>query len=611
MPAERDTDTDAHHLLRQRHIDNSESRNPRGDGQDDSEEADTQSTAAEVESTGQNAASTSSSAAVGGQGTALSEEAKIGDDTKQVRCIVSFMSRAVPLTPGHWNGFSITAKATDTMQDLNDVLEDKLLTRLENDQTLNELLYDQEKLLVYQVEIHQSICVEQIIRLWKSEHPTHSLRDLFTGPQDDWSLETTVHLTMNKRVKSHPNQPTHDYLTKDEEDLPLNSIVYERQWLEQATDRRRYVWVRLGLISQRDDTSSPKEPSETTSEHTMTAPAEVEQSSEGQDIEQREVLVGWYFESDQDDLHLMSVPAWDFGEHWIGDCFNVWEYHDFDPNDEYLPHFAGAIDLAQLHTKVKAYLAGRKSAGEPGLPFMPKFTLEVFDPMCNRCGAPGEAAQVVFHFVTHVDLRYQGDDPAQLLPYGVQYRVDADDGAEEIKAILVDELRRHSKDTELAGPLERTALSRLFAKPLAGRWNLVLWVLPRNGGTSMFRFPTGRDGVGAKKGLDQFLDPASVRSNVPHARALFIEAHIVKIGDEEEHVVFKEVEEEDWNDDDAANASDGQEDDVEEERFAADDEQGVGPEHDYEGSAAGHEQRQQQGIRRSHSESTRLASVME
>lgn len=279
------------------------------------------------------------------------------------------------------------------------------------------------------------------------------------------------------------NQPTHEYLIKEEEDLSLSSIVHERQWLEHNTDGRRYVWVRLGLIAESGEASSSEENSDTISDRPMTAPEDVEQSARKPDIEQRQVLVGWCFESDQEGLRLMSVPAWDFGEHWIGDCFNVWEYTDFNPNDEYLPQFAGANDLAQLHTKVKAYLVSRKSIGESGLPFMPKFTLEVFDPMYDQTGAPGEFAQVVFRLVTHFDLNYQGEDPAQLLPHGVQYKIDAEEGADEIKGILAHELRRHSKDTKLAGPLERTPLSRLFAEPFAGRWNLVLWVLAQNGGT--------------------------------------------------------------------------------------------------------------------------------
>lgn len=52
--------------------------------------------------------------------------------------------------------------------------------------------------------------------------------------------------------------------------------------------------------------------------------------------------------------------------------------------------------------------------------------------------------------------------------------------------------------------------------------------------------------------MDQFLDPERVQLNVPPARALFIEAHVVKIGDEAEDVVFQEVEEENQGDGDAA-----------------------------------------------------------
>ena len=454
---------------------------------------------------------------------------------------------------------TINAKETNTVWQFQEMVYNMILDNLEKDVSLIDLL-GTKKLLVYRIEYNRGICNEVTIKSDKCEHLLARMVDFFTGPSDNEPLAAVVHLTLRQRQDAHPNQPKHFYQTEKEENISLDDIVFERRLLELGLDRTEYVYVRLGVVPE-EPTSPPHEDQRSNKRNAAAVKAKDEQSPEREPIRIQQTLLGYYFKADLDKLHLITVPAWDFGKQWIGNCVDHYEDHAFDVDDHYLPPFAGAKNPAELHELVKVYLQGRTNKMELGRPFLPYFSREVFDPTDYNLGVPGESADGVFHFVSHVDLKYTKRDKAQLFPFDLQCEINSGDGAGEISRVLKQALKNRSTSADV-GASERMALSKLFSR-FVGKWKFVLWVLPQGDG-KIFRFPTGR--VGGRESLDEFLKQETVESGQKHARALYIEAHIVGVGDEDEDAIRGTVQSEDDEDQDeegdgSGEAMDGEDED--------------------------------------------------
>ena len=437
---------------------------------------------------------------------------------------------------GMFTDQTFSRPANTTLEHFSQLLRQKIIGMLAKGKNLFGESVKQGKLIAYKVDIQKSICTERTYKPATTKHAVQVLADFFLDPSsEDMTLDVRVVIRWIARPESHENQPEHAYekAAKYKRKLKPADLVHESHSLSDNADRWTYKYVHLGIVHP-DSVEPPDEGHRTASNDDGAL-------SDGQDawlklkgVSCPTVLIGYYFkkcEIKPANLKFLKVEAWDFGDYSIGDCIDRYKDHEFDTEDEFLAPFEDVTSKEELHKRIQRYLKSRNP--KRSIPFMPTYTCNTYQSKDYGLGSKGSPADIVVRY--QLDFPWEGAKPERWLPFNVQYRVHRKT-AEEVKDLLITELRDHETDPE-----NKRELRKLFDEPLIDKWTLEFWVLPQ-GLKKLFKWPTS---VGnEQKSLSQFLSHRRIAEAKAQtyenervqqkaqelSRALYVEAHIVRIG---------------------------------------------------------------------------------
>lgn len=229
-------------------------------------------------------------------------------------------------------------------------------------------------------------------------------------------------------------------------------------------------------------------------------------------------------------LKLLHVPTWDFGQFCIGDD----EYHcypiDFRKKYAWLPRYAGVTSKQELGERIQQWKSTDTPQPGSGLPFLPTFTLNVYNPELVEPATGVEAfpkagIDVAVRFVHHLDL---GEVEIEAIsthgfkhidfPMDQEVTLEPEDDVTSLTKALTKLL----EDTKESEGVDVTS-GVLFEEPLLNKWEFKLWVMPQSPELrKLFRYPTAWEGSTGL--LHEFLDPKMVAGG---DRRLYMEAHVV------------------------------------------------------------------------------------
>ena len=218
------------------------------------------------------------------------------------------------------------------------------------------------------------------------------------------------------------------------------------------------------------------------------------------------------------DLNLIKVMAWNFGDYCIGDCDSSWEEHQFSRQDKYMPQYKGVAFRSQLHRRVQNHLDKANQEPGAGVPFMPYYTHNVYDPARYGLGVADQGTDIVVRYVNNFTTAAKklGLEVDLELPWHSQFLLAPEETSDSITKLFTRVLR----DSE---GKEKGNSHVLFEQPLKDTWSLQLWVLPQPRHIKkLFKFPTNR--AGSTDRLGEFLAPDKVEKD---DYRLYMEAHVV------------------------------------------------------------------------------------
>lgn len=460
------------------------------------------------------------------------EENEASAPTK-IRCEISIGTAASDLeswsTPLTW-----LLPSTTTVTDFNQMVRVRLTKVLEADDVLLEECLDDNRLLCYYIHFLVACCGEEDHQPTQSRHKFDTLGDLF----EDLSavglkLEVLVQVTCEDRPEDVKDQPPYRFNVGESDQTPALNLVVEGQDLNEETDRWSWSHTRLGNAGKR-------------------------KASVKDGVPARTMLLGEWFTGlmkQTDDLFIIAVKGWDFGDFCIGDV-HICDKHDYKANDDYFKPYHGVGYVATLKNTIRKRVGSEEPEPGSGVPFMPTYTLNHLDSKALGLGyrlQEGEEIDGIVRFVDHIGHRsYREDGPRaslqpRWLPYDRRHHFDREDKIRSVIKCILEDLKCCADKWEASD--RRETMRKLMAR---NDWKLQMWVLPQKG-RKMYRFPN--DHAQNWASLQEYLDEEKVKKGGRFARALYMEAHIVlRDGSEDDFVATSVGDGEEEEEDDTKNS---------------------------------------------------------
>ncbi|KAK3714286.1 hypothetical protein LTR37_007872 [Vermiconidia calcicola] len=486
-------------------------------------------------------------------------------------------------TDALWEDTTIEAPLSASLADLKDVVEQCLLDNLEEDFEFLSTIEDTEGLLVYSIGQLKSVVGQPPLALEGPEFGLESVSDFFADPgAPDRAINVRVDLDLAARfeesdfmrlrkgdsahlrselapkLRANTQQPYRavtdlKVMVSNKEDR-----IVERSSLSPDFDAWKYGYIRLGTISHTDlgETNNERctirsfDNSVRPNRGTDTVGADTDHTVNNMDMREGSIsctktLLGYYFK-DYTSVHpwlmLIEVQAWDFGDYCIGDPITCDQDHMFSEYDSYLSRYAGVQSMEEVQKRVQRHVLSGKGEPGSGIPFMPFYTHNSYDPAAYGLGVEGVSVHVVVRFVDKFTVlqKQSGKQPRLVLPWCAQYVFDQEEASYDITRItrlIVENLRRPPSNNAGDHSHDGTRINShtlLFKEPLKNLWTLQLWAMAQPQHLKkLYKFPAGRPGnMGC---LGQFLDPRKVRLGDDR---LYMEAHIVSRVEKEEEDKF-------------------------------------------------------------------------
>ncbi|KAK3699730.1 hypothetical protein LTR37_016335 [Vermiconidia calcicola] len=329
--------------------------------------------------------------------------------------------------------------------------------------------------------------------------------------------------------------------------LDKEGRILERSLLSPDFDAWEYGYVRLGTVYHTglEETNNGR-PTRRSSGNSVppnfglgSVGADTDHTVNNTDLREGSVsctktLLGYYFK-DYTSVHpwlmLIEVQAWDFGDYCIGDPITCDQDHIFSEYDSYLTHYAGVRSMEELQKRVQRHILCGKGEPGSGIPFMPFYTHNSYDPAAYGLGVEGVSVHVVVRFVDKFTVlqKQSGKQPRLVLSWCAQYVFDQEEASYDITRItrlIVEDLRRPPSNNAGDHSHDGTRINShtlLLKEPLKNLWTLQLWAMAQPQHLKkLYKLPVGRpDNMGC---LGQFLDPRKVRLG---DHRLYMEAHVV------------------------------------------------------------------------------------
>ncbi|KAK0883877.1 hypothetical protein LTR87_002355 [Friedmanniomyces endolithicus] len=237
--------------------------------------------------------------------------------------------------------------------------------------------------------------------------------------------------------------------------------------------------------------------------------------SKASDVSHEMIIVGGL--DDDMGVRLAAVPVFSVNSVLIGDCYTGITLIKYKETYDWAEKYADATSLEDLATLVRAHRKDKPNSATQ-LPLRQNYSFRRFvgiDHGLKMTRWPATGAHLTVRCVNMLPADPNDEDAMIVFPAlkHTRYTLEAVDNVDSVKTMIREEIRGRGKDGRTCG--------RLFEDEMAGKWKMVLWVLPQIDGTAtLYRWLEG--------GAMQFLRLGTSTTGKTDGR-LYVEAHILRV----------------------------------------------------------------------------------